>query len=114
MTIRLQPHGTVTGRIIDEDGRPRGGLSVTSAGGSMPGRLAEHGILPGVNLGGGIRVGRDGRFRIEGLVPGLKYGAGASESVLNYLGELFHDLTVAPGEIKDLGDIKIVPPERDM
>ncbi len=55
------------------------GLGIISAGGSMPERPAEQGILPGGNYGGGIRLGRDGRFRIEGLVPGLKYGATASE-----------------------------------
>ena len=85
-------------------GRAQGSGS-SSAGGSMPERPAEQGILPGGNYGGGIRLGRDGRFRIEGLVPGLQYGAGASEG-FNYLGELFHDVTVTPGEVKDLGDIK--------
>jgi RNA polymerase sigma factor (sigma-70 family) len=112
LTIRLQPYGTVTGRIVDEDGRPRGGLGIMSAGGSMPARPAEEGILPGGNIGGGIRIGRDGRFHVEGLVPGLKYGAGASEGFRDY-GELFNDLTVAPGEVKDLGDLKAVPPKRD-
>jgi RNA polymerase sigma factor (sigma-70 family) len=112
LTIQLQPYGTITGRIVDEDGRPRGGLGITSVGGSMPARPAEQGILPGGNFGRGIRVGREGRFRIEGLVPGLKYGADASEG-LTYFGELFHDLTVTPGEVKDLGDLKAVPPKRD-
>jgi RNA polymerase sigma factor (sigma-70 family) len=111
LTIQLQPYGTVTGRIVDDDGRPRGGLGIMSAGGSMPARPAEQGILPGGNIGGGIRIGRDGRFRIEGLVPGLKYGAGASDGLA--YGELFHDLTVTPGEVKDLGDLKAVPPNRD-
>ena len=112
LTIRLQPYGTITGRIVDEDGRPRGGLGIMNAGGSMPERPAEQGILPGGNNGGGIRIGRDGRFRIEGLVPGLKYGADASEG-LNYLGELFRDLIVTPGEVKELGDIKVIPPKPD-
>jgi hypothetical protein len=111
MTIRLQPYGTVTGRIVDDDGRPRGGLAITSADGMTPARPAEQGILPGSAVYGGIRVGRDGRFRIEGLVPGLKYGAGASEGYPHY-GELFHDLIVTPGEVKDLGDLKLVKPER--
>jgi RNA polymerase sigma factor (sigma-70 family) len=105
LTMTLQPYGTITGRIVDEEGRPRAGVGIMSAGGSMPERPAEQAILPGGSVGGGIRLGRDGRFRIEGLVPGLKYGAGASHDS-TYLGELFHDLTVTPGEVKNLGDIK--------
>ena len=70
---------------------------------------AEQGILPGGKGGGGTRVGRDGRFRIEGLVPGLKYDGGTGEG-FRYFVVLFHDLTVTPGEVKDLGDLKVVPP----
>ena len=36
-----------------------------------------HDILPGSDWNKGVRVGDDGRFLIEGLVPGLKYGANA-------------------------------------
>jgi hypothetical protein len=62
-------------------------------------------------IGGGTSVGRDGRFRIEGLVPGLKYPAGATEGSM-YRGDLYRDVTVAPSEVKDLGDLKIVPRQR--
>ena len=54
-------------------------------------------------------TGRDGRFRVEGLVPGVKYGAYALEMPnRKILGDIFRDLTVAPGEVKDLGDLKPV------
>ena len=32
---------------------------------------------------------------------------------MQILGELFRDVTVAPGEVKDLGDLKVIPPGRD-
>jgi RNA polymerase sigma factor (sigma-70 family) len=85
MTVRLQPWGTITGRIVDDDGQPRGGLELF-----------------------GIRIGRDGRFRIEGLVPGRKYEASAVEGFRG-IGKVFRDVTVAPGETKDLGDLKVIP-----
>ena len=69
LTLRLQPYGTITGRIVDDDGRPRGGLGLISTGGSRPDQPAEQGVLPGGNVGDGIRIGRDGRFRVEGLAP---------------------------------------------
>jgi RNA polymerase sigma factor (sigma-70 family) len=112
LTIRLQPWGTIAGRVVDDDGRPRGRLGLTNAGGVYPKRPAEQGILPGGAISGGIRIGHDGRFRVEALVPGLKYGGGASAG-FNDGGELFRDVTVAPGEVKDLGDLKVIPPRRN-
>ena len=53
-------------------------------------------------------MGRDGHFRIEGLVSGLKYGAGAVEGNM-YRGGVFKDVIVASGEVKNLGDLKVVP-----
>ena len=111
LTVRLQPWGTITGRIVDDDGQPRGGIGLWSAGGLEP--PADQGILPGGDRGEGVWIGPDGRFRFERLVPGLKYGASAMDGVIMPIGELFQDVTVAPGEVKDLGDLKVIPPRRD-
>ena len=111
LTIQLQPWGTISGRIVDEEGRPRGGGGLSSSGGTQPRNPIDEGILPGGDVGGGIRIGRDGVFRIEGLIPGLKYGGYASEG-FNPAGELFRDITVSPREVKDLGDLKAIPPNR--
>ena len=106
MTIELQPWGTILGRIVDDEGQPRKGIQIMNIDGSFPKRPAEQGILPGDG-----RIDGDGRFRVERLVPGLEYGASASERPSLH-GELFRDVAVAPGEVKDLGDLKIVPHKR--
>ncbi len=107
LTVRLQPWGTITGRVVDDEGQPRKGLDIMNIDGSFPKRPDLQGILPG-----DTRVGSDGRFRAERLVPGLKYGASASDRA-RLFGELFRDVAVAPGEVKDLGDLKVVPPRRE-
>jgi len=111
LTVRLQPWGTIAGRIVDDEGQPRGGLAMDDINGTFPEPPLDQGILPGGVTSLGIPIGRDGRFRVEGLVPGLKYGASAGAGPM-FHGELFRDVTVAPGEVKDLGDLKLVPPKR--
>ena len=112
MTVKLQPWGTIDGRIVDDEGQPRGGLALNNLGGIYPEPPGDQGVLPNSSSSPGIRIGRDGRFRIEGLVPGLKYGADAVEGFM-YRGDVFKDVIVAPGEVKNLGDVKVVPPKRD-
>ena len=48
---------------------------------SFPERPDEQGFCQ-EHPGPGIRTGRDGRFRVEGLVPGLKYGASAARGIV--------------------------------
>ncbi len=105
LTIRLQPWGTITGRIVDEDRQPHDEVWIGSPFGDDP----QRGDLPTSDSSSPLRTGRDGRFRVEGLVPGVKYGAYALEMPnRKILGDIFRDLTVAPGEVKDLGDLKPV------
>ena len=55
--VTLQPWGTLTGRVVNADGEPWGEAELHAV------------ILPN----GYPKVGKDGRFRIEGLVPGKVY-----------------------------------------
>src|SRR5262249_39395396 len=59
ITVRLQPWGTITGRMVDEEGRPRGGLSLNTRFDDIlgPQPRADRGTLPN------LPIGRDGRFR---------------------------------------------------
>ena len=57
-------------------------------------------------------VDAQGRFRIEGLVPGVKYDAFGHPSG-KASGPLLNGVQVAPGELKDLGDLTLPTAKRD-
>jgi RNA polymerase sigma factor (sigma-70 family) len=111
VTIKLQPWGSVAGRIVDDEGRPRKAMFIGSPDGNQNKHPETYDILPGSDWNSGVRVGDDGRFLIEGLVPGLKYSANARTG-FEAFSDLFLDLTVAPGEAKDLGNLKVQPPKK--
>jgi RNA polymerase sigma factor (sigma-70 family) len=112
LTVRLQPWGTIVGRIVDDEGKPRGNVSLLGAYRPRPARPEVQGMLHGNDW-----IGPDGRFRFDGLVPGLVYGGFATERLPvqgnTHFGDVFHDVTVAPGAVKDLGDLKVIPPKPD-
>src|SRR5262249_33851468 len=95
LLIRLQPWGTVTGRLVDADGVPRAGVDL---------RFVFFGRLDDPSLGWHptlrFQTTKDGKFRIEGLIPGLKYSMISQGEI-----ELFKNLTLQVGETRDLGDI---------
>ncbi len=111
VTVNLVTWGSVSGRIVDDEGRPRKAMFISSPGGSENKHPETHDILPGSDWNQGVRVGDDGRFLIEGLVPGLKYSATARTGFEPF-GDLFVDMTVSSGEAKDLGDLKVQPPKK--
>ena len=93
-TITLQPWGVVTGRIVDDEGQP----------------CNEGDVLLGVRLPSmEPRIPRDGRFRIEGLIPGKPYILELIRGSM-LVNTVVTDLKVGPGEVKDLGDVVPQPP----
>jgi RNA polymerase sigma factor (sigma-70 family) len=98
VTVRLQKCGTVTGRLVDEDGLPR---SAWISGFFHRGQLGLKDIGRGFGMG---KIGKDGRFRI-GVLPGLKVGLLAGKNP-TYFDSLVRELTLKPGEVKDVGDVK--------
>jgi hypothetical protein len=91
ITIKLEPWATVTGRLITADGLPRADVDFYFA------------VAP---LKQPNRPDKDGKFRLEGLVPGLRYGMGARVGT-RVVGDVFRDLILRPGETKDLGDVQL-------
>ncbi len=89
-TITLQPWGVLKGRIVDAQGEPS----------------TEESQLSPFNLPGGYpKIGKDGRFRVEGLVPGKSYTLRLLDQGYVLHNFVVKDLKVGAGEVKDLGDI---------
>ena len=56
-------------------------------------------------------MNKNGEFRIEGLIPGLKYQMSVLKGVyLHKLGgEAGEEITIKAGETKKLGDVEVKP-----
>jgi RNA polymerase sigma factor (sigma-70 family) len=101
-TVRMQPWGTVTGRLLDENGKPlsEAFLSLTADGADSP-----------VQAGG--QTDKQGRFRAERVVPGLNYSVSIYRAWRPWVpsaGGPAGKLVLRPGEVRDLGDIRAKPP----
>ena len=98
--VRLQPAGTVTGRLIEEDGPLRPGIliDVNYGKGQFGDRYYWSYLQP--------TIGADGRFRIEGLMPGVSYEL-YTRMGNAHLGPFASGLKLQPGETRDLGDVKV-------
>jgi RNA polymerase sigma factor (sigma-70 family) len=117
LTVRLDETGAATGRVVDARGRPWPGVSVSVQVSYNPEDAKD---LPATDLfqsGIGrlleakVTTDRAGKFRVEGLVPGLPYLI--QGSVRNRNGDPFllftwgnlPGLAAEPGKTKSLGDV---------
>jgi protocatechuate 3,4-dioxygenase beta subunit len=96
LTIQLEPCGSVTGRLLDQDGEPVVGsvvrLDVESPYDSAPAK---------------VKTDKEGRFRFEGIVPGQRHQARFGPPPFGQY--LYKPFTLKPAETKDLGDERIKP-----
>ncbi len=98
LTVRLQKCATFTGRIVDEEGQPRADVG-----------LAVHILGDQLNMTGGRfnflfgKTDKEGRFRIEHVIPGVK----VSLTTWNEMTSLVPEITLKADETKDLGDLKM-------
>jgi RNA polymerase sigma factor (sigma-70 family) len=103
--VVLRPSGTVTGRLVDEDARPRPNVRLEVSYSLGPSEQAEQRFSPP------LLTGPDGRFRIAGLVPGLTYTVAVirkgADYEHRYEGNLHSEgWTLKPGEVSAWGDVR--------
>lgn len=115
LRIVLKPAGSISGRLVDGTGLPITDASLFPNYEKFKSD-ADAALWVVDSKSGGheshVRVDKEGRFRIDGLAPDWKYHAHASAprtfkgSVTDLvIGSPLSDVTVAPGEAKDLGDL---------
>jgi hypothetical protein len=105
--VQLQPWGTLTGRVVTPLGNPLTSVRVNCRaevkhkGRTIP--SAEVTVFPG----------KDGRFRIEGLIADVKYELSVSRANVQETisGGNPKDLTIESGATRNLGELKVKPPE---
>jgi len=111
--LQLVPSGRVMGRLIDADGEPIRDAVINNSSESFNARddlQSDLLVFPDHIDGKPLLTDLDGRFSIGGLMPGMKYAAAAdyrAASINRRIGDVFVAMTVAAGELKDLGDITI-------
>jgi hypothetical protein len=96
LTVKLQPCGSASGRIIGEDGQPVAGVNVD--------------VMIGLSNCHRVVTDNGGRFHVAGLVPGQEHHV--SEWGSGSISRFYAKLTVEPGQHKELGDIKMDEPEK--
>ncbi|QEH35976.1 ECF RNA polymerase sigma factor SigE [Aquisphaera giovannonii] len=118
VTVRLVPWGMITGRIVDQDGRPGGSLSLLCFPDAFDPRQPANSVLARAIDGNFIRrkqgnprikADADGRFRVEGIVPGVEYQALLSGEGEIPVFDILQNFEVQAGEVKDLGDLVVQP-----
>jgi RNA polymerase sigma factor (sigma-70 family) len=103
VTVRLAPTAVVTARVLDEDGGPVAGVEVytlySSPAGKQLTKSQDRNPLP--------RTDKEGRFRLEGVVPGLSMGLGFRKGRHGLMPEKQTEVTAPEsGKTLDLGDVR--------
>ncbi len=95
ITVRLDRGAAVTGRLVAADGQPRAGVELEVM--VQPKGWGDwYGYSPEP-----IKTDREGRFRIEALLPGREFRLKGDKGELPFMGAL------RSGETKDLGDVRM-------
>jgi hypothetical protein len=97
LKVQVRPWATVTGRVVDADGQPKPGLDLLFAFGHR-----SRDFTIGIHPAGPFATDRQGKFRIEGLVPELQYLLLIANRRMS---SDYISLRLKSGESRDLGDV---------
>jgi beta-lactamase regulating signal transducer with metallopeptidase domain/protocatechuate 3,4-dioxygenase beta subunit len=98
LTVRLQKCGTLTGRLLDADKNPRTSIRLRARAESPSWTPATSEIS--------ATTDKDGRFRMDGMIPDVSYSVFTYEGPGNILVRVVsRAVKLASGETKDLGDV---------
>jgi hypothetical protein len=99
--VKLGPWATITGRLVDADGKPLADIRLGFVQNIDEADPTGVGDLPGRE----VRTGKGGRFTLAGFAPGLRYNLTAMNSarILARIGK--DGLQFTAGEEKDVGDV---------
>jgi RNA polymerase sigma factor (sigma-70 family) len=108
ISVRLQPWGVLTGRLVSPRGKPLTRLEVNCRVlVKRNGKALDTAALV-------AHSDKEGRFHIEGLAPGLEYHdfyVLKGPYLLDIVGGKPRNLMLQAGETKDLGDVTVKPME---
>jgi beta-lactamase regulating signal transducer with metallopeptidase domain len=104
-TVRMQPWGAITGRLVDQNGEP---LLIWKPESDLKGPPNVSAKSPGDEKLGEPHAEADheGRFRLNQLIPGHHYSGEAYFQMQGGSDSIFKDVVLGPGEVRDLGDIR--------
>jgi RNA polymerase sigma factor (sigma-70 family) len=106
-TARLTPTGAVSGRILDREGQPIAGAEIQL---SSPEQAANVLYQQLDQKRKPIHTDKEGRFRITGIVPEVKFNLNIYQGRTFLVGEPRIGVRqVKSGETLNLGDVKVKP-----
>ncbi|MBO0700185.1 MAG: carboxypeptidase regulatory-like domain-containing protein, partial [Zavarzinella sp.] len=107
VVVRLAPLGSVTGTFTDLDGVPLAGATV---GLNWPDRVRSDLYRELDRSAPTVKTDKDGKFRLDGIVPGVMFGLAVSKGDVTFVGEpRIGQRKVDAGQVRDLGVMKLKP-----
>jgi hypothetical protein len=99
LTVKLLPCATVTGRLLDSQGKPIARARLRAD--VMPSGDFSENLPP-------VMSDQEGRFCFDRVLPGADYAILASSPAIGFQ-TVAKKVSVEPGQTVDLGDVKLAP-----